>query len=126
MKLVIFMNIEIDDIKYELIEDFGGGFNLDEFKEKYTDYFYPYDYVVGDIAYSKLRLKGFYEDGSKFAKSYNNIKKLKRYIKENCAYGCKYFVLKKVADNRKKEDIKEEKEPKNERRYSSKKSKTIE
>ena len=50
--------IEVENQKYELIKDYKNGFNLDEFQNSYTDYFEDYDYVVGDIAYSKLRLKG--------------------------------------------------------------------
>jgi len=88
----------VNDIKYKLIENYNEGFNEEEFKEKYTEFFECYDYVVGDIAYNKLRLKGFYDEKSKNVKSYNNIKKLKRYINENCAYGCKYFVLQKEND----------------------------
>lgn len=92
------MTIEVEGYKYKLIENHEDGFNEEEFKNKYTDYFYEYDYVVGDIAYGKLRLKGFYKEDNKNVKSYNNIKKLKRYINENCAYGCKYFVLEKEND----------------------------
>ena len=36
-----------------------------------SDYFYDYDYIVGDIAYSKLRLKGFYDEKTNTA--LNNI-----------------------------------------------------
>ncbi|NCC70748.1 DUF1027 domain-containing protein [bacterium] len=90
--------IVVEDIKYNLIEEVGEAFDLEMFQDRYTDYFYPYDYVVGDIAYGKLRLKGFYKENSKEVKSYNNIKKLKKYIDENCAYGCKYFVLERTSD----------------------------
>ena len=38
--------IEIENSKYNLIEDYKEGFNLEAFKEKYTDYFEPYDYIV--------------------------------------------------------------------------------
>ena len=33
-----------------------------------------FDYIVGDWAYGKVRLKGFYEDDNKNVKSFNNIK----------------------------------------------------
>ena len=92
------MTVEVNNIKYKLIENYEEGFNEEEFLNKYTDFFEDYDYVVGDIAYGKLRLKGFYREDNKKVKSYNNFKKLKRYIKENCAYGCKYFVLEKEND----------------------------
>ena len=53
------MYIEIDNNKYKLIKDEREAFNEEEFRSRYTDYFKDYDYIVGDIAYSKLRLKGF-------------------------------------------------------------------
>ena len=56
------MIIEVENKKYELIKNYKDGFDSDEFISKYTDYFYDYDYIVGDIAYGKLRLKGFYDE----------------------------------------------------------------
>jgi len=88
--------IELEKNKYKLIEDYNDGFNEEEVKEKYTDYFEGYDYIVGDIAYSKLRLKGFNKKGNKNFNAINDFANLKKYIKENCAYGCKYFVLEKI------------------------------
>ncbi len=88
--------IEVDNIKYEIIKDYRNGFDLDSFKNRFTDYFYDYDYVVGDWAYDKLRLKGFYEDENEKSKDINKISNLDRYLKDNCAYDCKYFVAKKI------------------------------
>ena len=51
--------MELLDQEYKLIKDNGECFDLELVKEKITDYFKDYDYIVGDIAYSKLRLKGF-------------------------------------------------------------------
>ena len=88
--------VVIDDKKYDLIENFRDCFDLEEFKSYFTDYFYDFDYIIGDYAYSKLRLKGFYDDKNKNAKSYNKISNKKDYIEKNCAYNCKYFILKKI------------------------------
>lgn len=88
--------ININNIDYEIIENYRDGYNKDEFKNKYTSYFEVYDYIVGDWSYGKLRLKGFYEDNNKKATKINKISLLKDYINNNCAYGCKYFVAKKV------------------------------
>lgn len=88
--------IEIDGNSYKLITDYNDAFNEEEFTTKYTDYFKPYDYIVGDIAYSKLRLKGFNKKGSQNYNQINDFDKLEAYIKNNCAFGCKYFVLEKV------------------------------
>ena len=91
------MNKEIktDNGIYELITNYKDAFNEEEFISKFTDYFYGYDYIVGDIAYSKLRLKGFYEKSNKNCKDINNIDNLDKYIKENCAFDCAYFVAKR-------------------------------
>ena len=85
----------IDDKKYDLIENFRDAFNEEEFKEYFTEYFYKYDYIVGDYAYNKLRLKGFYDPKNKNCKDINNVEKVDDYIKNNCAYNCKHFILKK-------------------------------
>jgi len=87
--------IEIENNKYELIENYRDCFDLEEFREKYTEYFKDYDYIVGDIAYSKLRLKGFCDKKNKLYNKINDIENLSNYIKQNCAYDCKYFVLKR-------------------------------
>lgn len=90
------MNIIINDTKYEIIKDYKNAFEEEEFRDKFTDYFYNYDYVVGDIAYGKLRLKGFYDEKSPKVNKINNYKNLEKYITNNCAPDCKYFVIKKV------------------------------
>jgi len=87
--------IELENNKYELIKNYKKGFNEEDVKKRYTDYFEPYDYIVGDIAYGSLRLKGFYESTNKKSKKINNYKNVDNYLKENCAYDCKYFILKK-------------------------------
>ena len=70
--------INIEDRTYELLTNYKDAFNEEEFKEKYTDYFYDYDYIVGDIAYNKLRLKGFYDAKNKKVNQINNFNKLKK------------------------------------------------
>lgn len=87
--------IVINNKEYELIINYRDAFNEEEFLDKCTDYFYDYDYIVGDIAYSKLRLKGFYDETNKKVNKINNYKNLDIYLKKNCANDCKYFVVKK-------------------------------
>lgn len=87
--------IIINNNIYTIIKEYKNGFNKEEFINKCTDYFFDFDYVVGDWAYDKLRLKGFYEDNNEKTKEFNKIGNLDRYLKENCAYECKYFVAKK-------------------------------
>lgn len=88
--------IEIENVKYELIDNYKDGYELDAIKEKYTDYFEPYDYIIGDWSYGKLRLKGFCDKTNKICNRSNDIKFKEDYIKDLCAYECRYFVLKKV------------------------------
>ncbi len=88
--------IQVEKNNYELIKDYKDAFNEEEFINKCTDYFYDYDYIVGDIAYSKLRLKGFYDEKNKKANKINNFKNLDAYLKNNCAVDCKYFIVKKL------------------------------
>ncbi len=90
------MIIEVDNNQYKLIKDYREGFDKDLFLEKYTNYFENYDYIVGDVAYSKLRLKGFNKKTNKNFNKINDYNNVEKYIKENCAYGCKYFILEKI------------------------------
>lgn len=88
--------IEVETNKYKLIKDYKEAFNLEEFTQRYTEYFKDYDYIVGDIAYSKLRLKGFYNKSNKKVNKINNYQNVDKYLIENCANDCKYFILEKV------------------------------
>jgi len=89
------MEIKLNDKKYEVIKDYREGFDKDKVTELFTDYFYDYDYIFGDWAYGKLRLKGFYKSDNKKVNKINNIKDLDSYIQKNCAYDCKHFLLEK-------------------------------
>ncbi len=90
------MVVEVENIKYELVKDYRGAFDREEFVNRCTDYFYDYDYVVGDIAYGKLRLKGFYDEKNKKVNKINNYKDVSLYIEKQCAVDCKYFIVKKI------------------------------
>ena len=83
---------EINGNLYELEKDEKGVFDLEEVKSFMTEYFNDFDYVLGDFAYDRLRLKGFKNKGNKV----NDIKYLDSYIENYCAYGAKYFLLKKI------------------------------
>lgn len=93
------MTIKVESNEYKLIKNYKKGFDEEIFKEKYTSYFENYDYIVGDIAYSKLRLKGFYDSKNKNVNKINNYNNVEEYIKNNCAYDCAYFILEKI-DNK--------------------------
>ena len=89
----------INEQQFDLIKD-KDGFDQTEVESKLTDYFDPYDYVVGDWSYGKLRLKGFCKKTNKLLNKINDYDNLDEYIKNNCAYGCKYFVLERVNENK--------------------------
>jgi len=86
----------INEKEYELVSNYRDAYNQEVVSELLTDYFDEFDYVVGDIAYNKLRLKGFYESSNSKCSKINDIKNLDDYIKNNCAYGCRWFKLKKI------------------------------
>lgn len=88
--------ITINEIEYEVIKDEKDAIDKEILSEKITEYFDDFDYIVGDWAYGKLRLKGFYASDSKKAKKMNDISSLKEYLENKCAYGCKWFQLKVI------------------------------
>lgn len=88
------MEITVNEKKYEVIEG-KDVIDTELLQEKITDYFDDFDYILGDYAYGKLRLKGFNDKNNKNFKPMNDYAKIHDYIKNNCAYGCKYFILKK-------------------------------
>lgn len=91
-------NYIVNGKKYKLLENYNNGFDQEQLEIKLTDYFESYDYIIGDWSYGKLRLKGFCNKDNKIYNEINDINKKDNYLKENCAYGCKYFILEKVKD----------------------------
>ena len=88
--------VVINGVEYEVVKNEQDCLDTSILEEKITDYFDPYDYIFGDYAYEKVRLKGFYELSNKSANKINDIKNLDEYIKNYCSYGAKYFLLKKI------------------------------
>ncbi len=88
--------IILENNKYLVIENKNDCLNQDELKDLYTDYFYDYDYILGDYAYNKLRLKGFCDKTNKKFNNINDINTKDNYLKNLCAYECNYFLIKKI------------------------------
>lgn len=88
--------IILEDNEYTLERNYKEGFDLEELTNRYTDYFKDYDYILGDWSYNKLRLKGFCNKQNSLFNEINNYDKIDTYIKESCAYECKYFIIKKI------------------------------
>ena len=78
--------IEINNKKYQVMTNYRDAINIEELETKITDYFDNFDYIVGDISYGKLRLKGFNSKTNKNFKDYNDVDRVNDYIKNNCAY----------------------------------------
>lgn len=91
MKKVVLLEQE-----YNVIKDESDCFDLEEVNNLITDYFKPYDYVLGDFSYGKLRLKGFYDDNNKNSNAINKLSYMDEYLKNYCAYNCKYFLIEKI------------------------------
>lgn len=90
------MEIKIKNKNYKILKDIGDTVRSISLDEIVTDYYDNFDYIVGDWAYGKVRLKGFYNKNNKNAKSFNNIENVEDYILNQCAYGCKHFILEKL------------------------------
>ncbi len=88
--------VKINGLNYEIVRNDSDCFDEEVVNSKITDYFDDYDYIFGDYAYEKIRLKGYYDSSNKKAKKINDIKYLDNYIKDYCSYGARTFLLKKV------------------------------
>ena len=94
--------IEVENIKYKIVKNYRDAFNKEEFVNKFTSFFAQYDFIVGDIAYSKLILKVFNNKDNKNFNKINDSKNIEKYIKENCAYDCRYYILEKIKNDQEK------------------------
>jgi len=84
--------LETEHGMFELIKNYRDAFVMDDFNQRYIDYFDQYTYVVGDYSAGILRLKGFKD---------NDPHLIPDYIVESCAPNCAYYILKNM--NSKKE-----------------------
>lgn len=81
---------------YELVKDNRNGWNLEAFRNRYSEVLERYDYVVGDWGYNQLRLKGFFKDNHPKVSKETSISSLQDYLYEYCNFGCAYFIVEKV------------------------------
>lgn len=88
------MEITIDNKKYEVIKNYKDALNTSDLEGKITEYYDTFDYILGDYAYGKVRLKGFNEKNNKNFKPMNDYRKIDEYIEKCCAFDCKYFIIK--------------------------------
>lgn len=85
--------ITIDKRRYQISKDYRNAFDRERFATRYNDILAKFDYIVGDWGYDQLRLRGFYENGSRQANKEQQIGALEDYLYEYCNFGCAYFVL---------------------------------
>ena len=92
------MEIVIDNKRYEVIKNYKDALDISDLEEKITAYFDNFDYILGDYAYGKVRLKGFNEKNNKNFRPLNDYNKVDEYINKNCAFDCKYFIIKRIVE----------------------------
>lgn len=88
--------IQIGSKVYELLKDHKDGWNLEVFRDRYSEILDRYDYIVGDWGYNQLRLKGFYKEHPQHTNKESTFSGVEDYIVEHCNFGCAYFILKRV------------------------------
>lgn len=108
--------IKLSKIDYKLIENYKDAFDLELMEKRYSNYLLKYDYIVGDMSYQKLRLRGFFDNHRKGVPIDMKISNLEDYLVEYCSFGGAYFVLERVV---KKESDPESYFKKKKRRSSS-------
>ncbi|MFF3925776.1 YutD family protein [Paenibacillus lactis] len=96
--------IIIGNKSYELLKDYRNGWNLEAFRDRYSEVLDRYDYIVGDWGYNQLRLKGFYRDNHPKAAKDSTFSSMSDYINEYCNFGCAHFVLQKTKEHKEPKD----------------------
>ncbi|WP_208559344.1 YutD family protein [Marinilactibacillus kalidii] len=86
---------------YKVVENYREALDLEMLEARYSDFLDKYDYIVGDISYEKLRLRGFYYSKNKKVPIDMRISSLKDYLTEYCNFGCAYFVLERMEPKKK-------------------------
>ena len=74
------MEVIIDSKTYEVIKNVKDALDVEDLEGKITDYYDSFDYILGDYAYGKVRLKGFNDKENKNFKPVNDINKVDEYI----------------------------------------------
>ena len=90
--------IVLNKNEYKLIRNDEDCFDKDLIQERIaeTDYFDKYDYIMGDFAYDKVRLKGYYNSKNKNVTPINDYKTIDNYIENYCQQGSRIFILEKL------------------------------
>ena len=97
--------IVLNDKKYKIIDNYGNCIKIEEIESFLTSYFDIYDYICGDYAYDRLRLKGFCDKENKNHNKKNDIKGYEKNISDLCSYKCKHFLMSIVNENGETEEV---------------------
>ena len=91
--------IVVQNREFELLRNHRECFNEEEFSSKYIEeLFDKYDYITGDYSAGLLRLKGFYHNDKE-----KNYKYIPDYIINSCAYGCAFYIVRRVKGDENRE-----------------------
>lgn len=109
--------LKSDACQFTVLENHKDALDATRFGQRFSEIMLKYDYIVGDWSNDQLRLKGFYEDERPNTRKTERISRLSEYLREYCAFGCAYFILK----NEEPQLIvfEEESEPRRKRRRSN-------
>ncbi|MCL2676322.1 MAG: DUF1027 domain-containing protein [Streptococcaceae bacterium] len=94
--------IKIGHRVFHLVHDYREAFDAEKLEQRFSDLFDKYDYIVGDLGYEQLRLKGFFSADRKKMSGENKIDHVQDYVNEYCNFGCAYFILKRVRSKEEK------------------------
>ncbi|MDR0845957.1 MAG: YutD family protein [Lactobacillales bacterium] len=86
--------IQVDEkFTFKIVHNHRDAFAIEQFIKRFSDILLEYDYVVGDLGYDLLRMRGFYNNDRKNVAADQKIVSLQDYIYEFCNFGCPFFVL---------------------------------
>ena len=84
--------LKIKGRNFAILKEYRESFDLEDIENKYIEeIFDKYEYIVGDYSAGLLRIKGFYHNNKD-----DNYKHIPDYLNESCAYGCPFYILKRV------------------------------
>ncbi len=113
--------VMIDQQRYVLLVNHHEAFDIEQMKAKYDPYLDQYDYIVGDVSSTHLRLKGFLK-----ARPHVAIDKkadaIADYLMEYVNPGSAYFVLKRLTIKVRKRDRLHRPHAKRNERFKNKKN----
>ncbi|WP_412990055.1 YutD family protein [Pediococcus siamensis] len=93
-------NLLINGHQYQIVSNVRDAFDREQLADRFSPVLSKYNFIVGDIGYEQLRLKGFYADQDRNAKAEEKQSAIEDYLLEYCNYGCAYFVLKNLNVNK--------------------------